>query len=197
MALRTIQDASFHFKSADGPYVLAMRGETHDIPEEDIIRGEKCGSFTAVPGEEPRPPEGSFIPKIELDWSEEDFVSFVDAGTTNEILERLGELVPEVQPQAALSLIQAEQSRGETARGPLLVALQATVDNGPKTEEEPEETEAVDNGALAAFVESNTVEAVIAYAGSDPEMAEALSKAEQARGDKARKSLVDALAKIS
>jgi hypothetical protein len=109
MPKRTIADAFFHFKTAEGPFLTARRGENVDIPEgEDLDRGDKFGAFTAKVGQEPPPPEDTTVPEILVEWTPEEFNRFVDAATADEILAKLGEVAEEDQPRVAERLIEAE-----------------------------------------------------------------------------------------
>jgi hypothetical protein len=49
---------------------------------------------------------------------------------------------------------------------------------------------------LGEYVSTNTIEAVLERAGSDPELAKALREAEESRGEKARKGAIEGLTKI-
>jgi hypothetical protein len=209
MAKRTINDAFFTYRNAEGVLIYAQRGETHDIPEgEDLDRGDKFGAFTASVGDEPVPPEGHLV-DIKVEWQPDDFNRFVDAGTVKEITEKLSQVTPENQPRIARSLIEAESSRGKRVRSGLVDALQKVADGATLTPPPDDDDEQVDDGdadkldddgsqvtSLADFVATNTIDAVLESAGGDPERAKALRLAEEERGDKARKSLLEALAKI-
>lgn len=205
MPQRTINDAIFAYYDENGRYLTARRGETVDIPEGlDIERGDKFGAFTKTVGEEPAPPADSTLPDIEADWTPEEYVRFVDAGHSTEILTKLSDVAPEDQARVAQNLIEAEHGRGAGARQPLLTAL-AQVSNGgsvptdasggePLTEETTGETSGEsESGDLVAFVDEHTVDEVLARAEAEPELANALLEAEQA--GKARKGITDVLGK--
>jgi hypothetical protein len=200
MAERVINDAIFQYKDTEGRLLTAVRGEKVDIPEgPDLARGDKWGAFTPD-GKEPKPPEGTFLPDIEAEWTDEEYVRLVDAATGDEVLTKLNEVSDENRAQIARRLIEAESSRGATAREELLIALAQVAEptsspangNGPG-----EETNGSgEDDDLVEFVSTNTVEAVLERAGDDPELAAALREAEESRGDKARKGVIEGLTKI-
>jgi hypothetical protein len=203
MPQRTIKAAFFPYRDAENRVIYAQRGETHDIPEgEDLERGELNDVFTAELGDEPAPPEGHLV-DIDLDWLPDDYNRFVDAGTIKEILGKLSAVTPENQPRVARDLIEAESSRKKRVRQRLLDALEA-VANGQVLESTPElendeaevDSDGSETASLVDFVATNTIDAVLESAAGDPEKAKALRLAEEERGDKARKSLLEALAKI-
>jgi hypothetical protein len=207
MPERVINDTVFQYKDAEGRLLTAVRGEKVDIPEgEDLARGDKWGAFTQD-GKEPKPPEGTFLPDIELEWTDEEYRRLADAATESEIIDKLNDVSDENRPEVARRLIEAESSRGDTAREELLAALSraaeatsspATGNPVPEGETGEPETGQPETGGedLVEFVLTNTVEAVLERAGDDPELAKALREAEESRGDKARKGAIEGLTKI-
>jgi hypothetical protein len=204
MPERVINDAVFQYKDAEGRLLTAVRGEKVDIPDGvDLARGDKWGAFTPD-GKEPKPPEGTFLPDIEAEWTDEEYIRLVDAASGDEVLTKLNDVSDENRAEVARRLIEAESSRGESAREELLTALAQVA--------EPTSSPATGNGTgegeggagegetggddLVEFVSTNTVDAVLERAGDDPELAKALREAEESRGDKARKSAIEGLTKI-
>jgi hypothetical protein len=204
MPERVINDAVFQYQDTEGRLVTAVRGEKVDIPEgPDLERGDKWGAFTPD-GKEPKPPEGTFLPDIEAEWTDEEYVRLVDAATGDEVLTKLNGVSEENRPEIARRLIEAESSRGGTAREELLAALSQIAEptsspatgNGEGEESSGPEGEPDEGEDLAEFVSTNTVEAVLERAGDDAELAAALREAEESRGDKARKGVIEGLTKI-
>lgn len=206
MPERVINDAVFQYQDAEGRRITAVRGEKVDIPEgKDLVRGDKFGAFTPD-GKEPKPPEGTFLPDIEAEWTDEDYTRLVDTATGDEVLTKLNEVSEENRAEVARRLIEAESSRGETAREELLTALAQVAEptsspatgngtsDGAGGSQEDETSGEGEN--LVEFVSTNTVEAVLERAGEDPELAAQLRAAEEARGDKARVTAIEGLSKI-
>jgi hypothetical protein len=208
MPERVINDAVFQYKDTDGRLVTAIRGEKVDIPDgPDLARGDKWGAFTPD-GKEPKAPEGTLLPDIEAEWTDEEYVRLVDAATADEVVAKLNDVSNENRPEIARRLIEAESSRGDTAREELLTSL-AQVAESPSTpatgngqgEDQDAGGSAQDEDGgegedLVEFVSTNTVEAVLERAGDDRELAAALREAEESRGDKARKGVIEGLTKI-
>jgi hypothetical protein len=200
MPERVINDAVFQYKDAEGRLVTALRGEKVDIPEGvDLARGDKWGAFTAD-GKEPKPPEGTFLPDIEAEWTDEEYVRLVDAAAGDEILAKLNDVSDENRPEVARRLIEAESSRGQSAREELLTALAQVAEptSSPATGNgEGEGGESATGGEdLVEFVSTNTVEAVLERVGDDSGLATAYREAEESRGDKSRSTLIEKLTKI-
>jgi hypothetical protein len=208
MPERVINDAVFQYKDTEGRLLTAVRGEKVDIPEgPDLARGDKWGAFTPD-GKEPKPPADTLLPDIEAEWTPEEYNRLVDAATADEVLDKLNGVADEDRAEVARRLIEAESSRGETAREDLLLALSQVVESPsspatvptPDTEGEGEKTtsgsEESGSEDLVEFVSTNTVETVLERAGDDRELAAALREAEESRGDKARKGVIEGLTKI-
>jgi hypothetical protein len=209
MPERVINDAVFQYKDAEGRLLTAVRGEKVDIPEgSDLARGDKWGAFTPD-GKEPKPPADTLLPDIEAEWTPEEYNRLVDAATANEVIEKLNDVAEEDRAEVARRLIEAESSRGDTAREDLLAALAQVVESpsSPATaptsgdeqdETVPDETTSEGTGGedLVEFVSTNTIEAVLEQVGDDPGLATAYREAEESRGDKARKTLIADLTKI-
>src|SRR4051812_1362461 len=120
MPIRTINDALFAFKNDKGVIIHARRGDQVDIPEgDDLVRGEKCDSFTKD-NAEPKPPEGTEMPAIDPVWELDDFKRYVDEGTVEEIKAKFLVVPEEVQATTAQRLLAAEESRGEKVRKSLV-----------------------------------------------------------------------------
>ena len=195
MPLRTIADAVFSFKTAEGPYVAARRGETIDVPEgEDLIRGDKFGSFTAVVGQEPAPPDDTFVPDILVAWSSEEFNRFVDSATADEILDKLNAVAPEDRAAVARSLIEAEHGHKERARLELLAALANVTAAGESQSIVDVTTTAQQAGPYTELLTKPVAE-VLEFASANADVAEDIRLAEES-SDKPRKSLIEGLAKI-
>lgn len=119
---------------------------------------------------------------------------------------KLNDVADEDRTEVARRLIEAESSRGETAREELLAALAQVAEpasspgTGNGTNEQSggsDEDQAAGEGEdLVEFVSTNTVEAVLERAGEDAELAAALRAAEESRGEKARKGVIEGLTKI-
>jgi hypothetical protein len=211
MPERVINDAVFQYKDAEGRRITAVRGQKVDIPEgKDLARGDKWGAFTPD-GQEPTPPEGTFLPDIDLEWTAEEYNRLVDAAAGDEILTKLNAVPTENRAEVARKLIDSESSRGESAREELLVALNVAAEAAEgssvptlTTETDAsllkadgtEATSAPQGGDLVEFVSTNTIEAVLERVGDDPGLATAYREAEESRGDKARKTLIEQLTKI-
>lgn len=191
MPKRVIQDALFQYADKDGRRITAYHGEEHDIPEgKDLARGDKWGAFTKD-NREPAPPENTHLPEIQTDWSEQEWIRYVDAGREDEIIGALNAVEPENKVLVAEKLIVAEQGRGTSARATLLEGLASIATGGSSSPEDPQlPTD------LEEFVEQTSVPKVLERAGNDPEAAAALREAEEARGERARQTLVVALKKI-
>jgi hypothetical protein len=208
MPERVINDAVFQYKDTEGRLLTAVRGEKVDIPEgPDLARGDKWGAFTPD-GMEPKAPADTLLPDIEAEWTPEEYNRLVDAATADEVLTKLNDVAEEDRAEVARRLIEAESSRGDTAREDLLLALSQVVESpsSPATVSTPENpsdetqtgepSETTEGEDLVEFVSTNTVEAVLERAGEDRELAAALREAEEARGDKARKGVIEGLTKI-
>lgn len=87
---------------------------------------------------------------------------------------------------------------GFEARGEIgdATSTATTEPNGPDLPE-PEESGGSGDEDLVDFVSTSTIEAVLERAGDDPEVAAQLKAAEELRGEKARKTLIEALERIS
>lgn len=190
MPLRTINDVAFEFRSTEGPLVTVRRGETVDIPEgPDLERGDKFGAFTAVAGVEPLPPEGTILPDILVEWTPQEFNRFVDAATADEITQRLYDVAPEDQPFVARQLIEAETTRKKVRKN-LVTTLSGIADQAPAVEV-VRDPKPVTEDLLA-----RPVNEVLTYAAENPETVDELIDAETAKGESARKSLLEGLAKL-
>src|SRR4051812_2249429 len=187
MPKRTIADAFFHFKTTDGPFLTARRGETVDIPEgEDLDRGDKFGAFTAEVGQEPPPPEDTTVPDILVEWTPEEFNRFVDAATADEILAKLSEVAEEDQPRVAERLIEAENGHKSRKRKSLIARLDAVArgDSSPAPA-------IVDVSPLDTVLDGS-VNDVLAYVGEHPDEIDAVIEAEESK-DEPRRTLLTGL----
>ena len=122
-----------------------------------------------------------------------------------EIIDKLNAVSEENRADVARNLIEAESSRGESAREELLTALAQVVEptsspaTGNGSSEEaggPEDETGGEGEDLIEFVSTNTVEAVLERVGDDSGLATAYREAEESRGDKSRPTLIKQLTKI-
>jgi hypothetical protein len=206
MPERVINDAVFQYADAEGRLLTAVRGEKVDIPNgPDLARGDKWGAFTPD-GKEPKPPADTLLPDIGAEWTPEEYNRLVDAATADEVIDKLNAVADEDRAEVARRLIEAESSRGDTAREDLLAALAQVVESpsspatvatsGDEGEGTPTPEGETDNEDLVEFVSTSTIEAVLERVGEDAGLATAYREAEESRGDKARKTLIEQLTKI-
>jgi hypothetical protein len=138
--LRTINDAFFEYFDTDGIRRTVRRGETADIPEgADLTRGDKWGAFTKEVGEEPLPPEGSYVIRPQLDWSSTEFDRYTDAVHISEVQDHL-EATAELDRAPLALLILESENRKQNPRPKLveyLAALTGTADQRTTIDEAP------------------------------------------------------------
>jgi hypothetical protein len=113
MPERLIAFASTWFHR-DGQHIVARRGETHDIPENEVERLDKLGALVPEGGELERP--GQLI-KLLASAEGEHVRNYLDSGKTDEIIAQL--------PDYPLALVDrvAIAERAGQAREDLLLAL--------------------------------------------------------------------------
>jgi hypothetical protein len=202
MTDRQIAYAAVRYKDANGQILTGRRSEVCDIPDSEIERISKQhpGALVAPDVELFKP--GALLPLNE-DADDEKIRNYLVSGNSNEILTQAGEyptslveklLVAERAGLERESLVAGLSRRvgslstgvplAETAEG--LTGSSTVEDNAPSTPEDE----------LAQFVATSNKDEILERAGDDPELAEALKDAEEARGKKARSTLVDALDKI-
>jgi hypothetical protein len=188
-------------------HVVGHRGEVLDIPEDEIERLEKLGALVPEGGELDRP--GKLLPLL-ANASEEQIRNYIESGKADEILEQVDDY-----PVALIERVLIAERAGQAREG-LVTALDAKVRGVNELTEpvtvpdvmrpipaetvtpsaEPMSPTEGDGEDLVEFVSTNTVEAVLERAGEDSELAAALRAAEESRGDKARKGVIEGLTKI-
>lgn len=211
MPERQIAFAGARYVNAAGHVVMGIRGEVHDIPEAEIERLDALGALVPVDAELFKP--GILLPLNESD-SDEKIRNYLVSGNTNEILTQAAtyptSLVEKlfVAEKAGLNrdgLVQGLERRAGTivTRGEdSVVAMELEVLRGAtdarinQVVTAPADDDSTAPEDLDEFVATNTIEAVLAKAGNDPAMAEELIAIEEARGEKARSSLIEKLSKI-
>lgn len=114
MTKKVIKHALFTYATPDGGEAVALRGQTVDLSDEDVARGERFDAFTD--GGAPQP-VGQLSP-YPLDGGQAEQDAWVTNGTVEEIVDAVG-----ARPEIAASVVTAEQRRGASARKTLLSAL--------------------------------------------------------------------------
>lgn len=122
---RTIAHALFWYADPDQPKVerMARRGDTVDLLEADIARGEAHGAFTGKVGAEPEVSQGTLL-DFPAEGSEADQDAWVTSGKVDEVVDYV-----RAHPEHVDLVLAAEQRRGDSARKTLLESL-ATVAGG-------------------------------------------------------------------
>lgn len=115
---KTISHALFWYLDGDGVERTALRGQTVDLIEADVTRGEEAGAFTTEVGDEPAAPEGSHLTPLTDTPSDAEYNAYVDSGLVDEVLAWAAE-----HPEHRTGLGDAESRRGDKARKTLITAL--------------------------------------------------------------------------
>jgi hypothetical protein len=117
---KTIAHALFWYRDPADEKVerLARRGDTVELLEADVKRGEEHGAFTAKVGQEPDAPTGSTLPDFPAEGSQQEQDSWVDAGKVDEILAYAA-----AHPDQRQAITDAESRRGDKARSTLIEGL--------------------------------------------------------------------------
>ncbi len=204
MTDRQIAYAAVRYTDSNGHLLTGRRGEICDIPPAEIARLEaRFPNSLVAPGTELAMP-GNLLPLSE-DADEEKIRNYLVSGNSAEILTQASEyptsqveklLVAERTGLNRPALVQALEGRVGT-----LVTAPPLVDGPGSTVPDASKDEDVTPGdtledELADFVATSTIDAVLEKAGDDAALAEELANAEENRGTKARKTLIEQLNKI-
>lgn len=121
---KTIQHALLRYTDEHGATQLAFRGQTVQIPEDQVERLESLGTFTQEVGEEPTN-NGTMTDTLTADSSDEEFQAWVRSATNDDVSALLSE-----NPNLAERILTAEtQVKDGQPRAGVEKAVQAAVES--------------------------------------------------------------------
>jgi hypothetical protein len=117
---KTIAHALFWYTDPDDEKRerTALRGQTVDLLDADVARGEAAGAFTAEVGDEPDAPTDSRMAPLPESPTDVEYDAYVDAAKVDEVLNWASE-----HPEHRKGLGDAESRRGDKARTTLIEGL--------------------------------------------------------------------------
>jgi hypothetical protein len=181
--IRQIAYAAVRY-TKDGRIAVAHRGDFVELLDPDVERLQSLGALVPVGAELSRP--GELLP-LQENATVEHIKSYLASGTADEILRQVDGYTSALQDKLLV-----EERVGQD-RPYLVTGLEQRLGTSATVNLTPEPV-AVPNDAEAIINEP--VDKVLAVAAEQPELIESLYAAEEAKGDAARKTLLDGLTKL-
>lgn len=117
MATVTIRHASFKYTDEDGRHQVAFRGQTVDIPQDEVKRGEAFNAFTD--GGEPE--DNGTMSALSAEATDQERIAWVKQAKVDEVGEYLDE-----HPDQAEAILDAEhQAAKEQDKEPRVGVVKA------------------------------------------------------------------------